>query len=109
MNRQEIETKARTRMTIIEERYHDFVPNEIQSYWLLNYLVAEGIRAYVGSYGLRKLHLGDCNDGRESLGIGPLNGFERDCIRFLNEHCEREEEVYENHSRIGIAAHRTSE
>ena len=80
-----LQRTAYARMTLIEERYFDNVPEHAQAYWRLNYLIAEGMRAYVGSYGQLPIHLGDAADGREELSLGPLSGFERDAIKFLND------------------------
>jgi hypothetical protein len=95
MTRIEIQKQAYARMSHIEDHYHDYVPPDVQSYWLLNYMIAEGIRAYVGSYGLRHLDVGDCNDGREEIGLGHLSPFERDAIALLNDHCEKADRHYE--------------
>jgi hypothetical protein len=86
-----IQQTAYGRMSVIEERYVEHVPDHIQSYWRLNYMIAEGVRAYVGSFGLLSIHLGDAQDGRLEVGLGPLSGFERDVIYFLNTHIAAEE------------------
>lgn len=86
MNKEEVQKQAYFRMTRIEELYSDHVPASAQSYWRLNYLIAEGLGAYVASYGMLPIHLEDASDGRYELGLGALSQFERDVIRFLNDH-----------------------
>jgi hypothetical protein len=95
MNKYRIQKQAYQRMTKIEETCCDHVPSEMQEYWLLNFLIAEGLNAYIGSYGLKPLHLGDCNDGRHELGLGKLSPFEEDCINFLNRHINEADARYE--------------
>ena len=95
MDKDRIRRVAYGRMSRIEETYCDNLPDYIQKYWLLNYLIAEGLRAYVASYGLLPLHAGDCGDGREELELGPLSGFERDVITHLNDHIDQAERLYE--------------
>lgn len=95
MNKETVQRQAYGRMSRIEDLYSDHVPIEASAYWRLNYLIAEGLRAYVGSYGLLPIHQGDANDGRHELGLGPLSEFERDTIQFLSEHIEEAEMSYQ--------------
>lgn len=94
MNKESIQRQAYYRMSRIEELYSDSVPKSAQEYWKLNYLIAEGLRAYLASYGLLRIHPGDANDGRHDLGLGPLSAFEQDTIAYLTDHIEKAEADY---------------
>lgn len=96
MDKAAIQRQAYGRMTKIEEAYSDHVPTTASAYWRLNYLIAEGLRAYIGSYGLLPVHAGDANDGRQDLGLGPLSSFERDSIKFLQDHIDKAEASHAN-------------
>src|SRR5262245_32992770 len=104
MNREQIRSKAYYRMARIEELFADHVPQGFQQYWLLNFLIAEGHRSYITSYGLLPLHIGDCNDAREELGMGQLSAFERDCINFLNELIQQAEKQYERRRHLAVVS-----
>lgn len=92
MERKEIQQQAYERMTRIEERYVDHVPPTANAYWRLNYLIAEGLRAYQASYGQLSISLEDANYGRLELGLGTLSQFERDAIFFLAENIKTKDQ-----------------
>lgn len=90
MTKEEIKRAAYYRMARIEECFTGYVPSDVQSYWLLNFLVANGPDAFLDQYGLLRIDREECRVGRESMGWGEnLSPFEIDCINYLNEVIDR--------------------
>lgn len=101
MNRTDIREEAIRRMTMIEERYADYhVPTDVSSYYRLLHMIATGIEAYIGNYGLLPINLGDANDGRHELGLGQLTPFERECVDVLEKEIEKRDVSYFGYSRL---------
>lgn len=105
MNKEEIRRQAYSRMILIEEQFTGFVPPDAQAYWLLNYLIAEGVRRYIDAYGLSPISVDAASSGRNHIGLGPLSAFEKDTIQFLNSMIEKEERTYERRNRFEIVKH----
>lgn len=91
MNREFIRKETITKMEAIEERFHGYVPPEVQQYYLLLYLIVNGMRCYLESHGPYPLDKGDCTDGKDVCGFGPLSFFESDCVQYLSELVEEKE------------------
>ena len=89
MNRDDIRRAAYRRMADIEHSCdNSHVPVHLQVYWLLNYLIAEGLETYFSAYGHMSLSPHDADTGKRELCNLPLNDFERDCIKLLNHKIE---------------------
>jgi hypothetical protein len=94
------------RMAVIEDKFSTYVPPEVQQFYLLQALIVNGVSSYIASHGLYSLDRESCDDGKDLAGFGPLNDFERDCIKYLNEIIDKEEDHYARRKQIGIAGHR---
>ena len=93
MDKKFLITQAQRRIYEIEEKYGDgrHVPPHIVEFFKLNKLIA---LADFGSYfeemgGPLGIYGPDAQDGKQEMGHGVLTGFERDCIRLVNERAER--------------------
>ncbi len=93
-------------MATIEDRFVDFIPMEVQQYYLLLDLLNRGVKSYIQSYGLLQLNDQTCEEGKMLSGFEKLNAFERDCINYLNDHIQREEENYARRKQISLISHR---
>lgn len=106
MNKEQIRQTALSRVVSIEDRFADYVPPEVQHYYLLQYLLAYGVDRYLSVHGLYPLDKHACNEGKDLAGYGGLSPFERNCIEFLSETIDKEERAYERRKQIGIVASR---
>ena len=88
MNHSEIKKVDFDRMEYLENQYQDYLPQEIQQFYLLNFLLAHKLDAYIETYGLWPLDRRACEGGKVLSGLSPLNPFEIDCIGFLNDAVE---------------------
>lgn len=91
MDRKLIRNDSIRKMELIEEKFSNYVPPEVQQYYLLQFLIVNGIRSYIDGHGFYPLDKTECKDGKELCGFGPLSFFESDCIQYLAEILEEKE------------------
>ncbi len=106
MNHEAIKQIAQKRMRSIEDRFADYIPPEVQQYYLLLDLLDRGVSSYIQNYGLLSLDVQSCEEGKELARFEKLNAFECDCIAYLNDHIQREEESYARRKQISLISHR---
>ena len=102
MNRNELKTEANRRLLEIEKIYGERpLPRQVLAYYLLLRATYLGdLEAYQYEYGHQHLKHDVVEEGKESLGWGPLTEFERGICDVLNEQYELSEfGIITNHTK----------
>lgn len=66
-SKENIRINSMRRMEEIENNYSTDIPKEIMNYYLLNFLIVNGVRRYVDCHGLYTLDKEFCESGRSWL------------------------------------------
>ncbi len=106
-SKENIRINSMRRMEEIENNFSTDIPKEIMNYYLLNFLIVNGVRRYVDCHGLYTLDKEFCESGKELAGFGQLSFFEKDCIKFLSDFVEQEELSYERSNNRQLTLYRS--
>jgi hypothetical protein len=92
MTREELRRAAKERIRYLEANFAgEHVDPEIQSYFRLMCLIANGLEIYYRDFGWQPLDESECFDAKYGQWRKELSPFERDAIQFLNADIERKE------------------